>query len=316
MKWLAQAPSNIALIKYMGKTDAEQNLPTNASLSYTLNNLQTTVELEDTRLPKDMWEPLEMPGSMSSFELSDAAQQRFIDHLQVLKNYFHFKGHFVIHSSNNFPHSAGIASSASSFAALTKCAVRAMCELTYTDEPSAEIAAMLSRQGSGSSCRSFFSPWALWDKDGVRDFDLPYPDLIHQVVIANRDIKAVSSSEAHLRVASSPLFAGRTKRAELNLKTLVAALKNKQWNDSFEIVWTEFQDMHQLFETCEQPFSYMTDDSRSILDTLQELWHTHGDGPLVTMDAGPNVHLLYRPDQAELAKHMKQDHFVGNYDVL
>lgn len=155
MQWFSQAPSNIALIKYMGKKDEVHNIPDNASLSYTLNNLLSSVVLETTSGRKDFWEPLEIPGA-GTFILSPSAQNRFLEHLARLKEYFLFSGAFIVRSSNNFPHSSGLASSASSFAALTKCGMLALSELTNKPLPSIEIQAQLSRLGSGSSCRSFF----------------------------------------------------------------------------------------------------------------------------------------------------------------
>ena len=74
--------------------------------------------------------------------------------------------------------------------------------------------------------------------------------------------------------------------------------------------------MHALFTTCNDPFNYMTTASNKLLRELQDLWQRENDGPIVTMDAGPNVHLLYRPDQADMARQFKQDFLIGNYDVL
>ncbi|MBY0378012.1 MAG: diphosphomevalonate decarboxylase, partial [Gammaproteobacteria bacterium] len=161
MQWFAQAPANIALIKYMGKKDKDNNIPDNPSLSYTLNNLLSSVELESYTGKKDLWEPLDTPGA-GSFTLSIPGQQRFLQHLARIKAYFQFTGSFILRSTNNFPQSSGLASSASSFAALTKCAVLAISELRSQPLLSIEEQALLSMQGSGSSCRSFFSPWALW----------------------------------------------------------------------------------------------------------------------------------------------------------
>jgi diphosphomevalonate decarboxylase len=106
MVWLAQAPANIALIKYMGKKDENSNLPDNSSLSYTLNNLLSTVQLETRPGKKDVWEPLYMPGA-ASFSLSSMAQQRFLDHLARIKEYFGYEGGFLVQSINNFPHGSG-----------------------------------------------------------------------------------------------------------------------------------------------------------------------------------------------------------------
>lgn len=315
MQWFAQAPANIALIKYMGKKDTESNLPDNSSLSYTLNNLLSSVLLESHSGKKDIWEPLDTPGA-DPFVLHSTGQQRFLQHLARIKAYFNYTGSFIVRSTNNFPHSSGLASSASSFAALTKCASLAISELTSQPLLDIDKQAQLSMEGSGSSCRSFYSPWALWQYDKVEAIELPYTQLQHQVIVISHTEKQVPSSAAHLRVKTSPLYPTRSQRATENLKVLLIALKAQDWANAYQICWREFQDMHSLFTTSEPPFIYMTAGSQEALKSLQILWETKGDGPIVTMDAGPNIHLLYRPDQAELALQFKHDHLIGNYDVL
>lgn len=308
MHWFAQAPANIALIKYMGKKDHQKNIPDNPSLSFTLNNLQSSVQLTPTKASADRWEPL-----TSSFALSLAAQKRFLLHLANIKAFFNYQGNFVVQSDNNFPHSSGFASSASSFAALTRCAVNALSELTNTPLPSITTQAALSRKGSGSSCRSFFSPWALWDNEHVKSIDLPYMNLIHNVIVIDTQEKKISSSLAHQRIISSPYYANRPMRAAHHLQQLLDAFANQNWAMAYQICFREFEDMHQLFSTCNEPFTYITHDSKAALTALQHFWEKHDDGPLVTMDAGPNIHLLYRMDQACLAEQFKKDH---SYHVL
>ncbi|KTC95004.1 diphosphomevalonate decarboxylase [Legionella feeleii] len=315
MQWFAQAPANIALIKYMGKKDNEKNIPDNPSLSYTLNNLLSSVVLESHSGKKDFWEPLDTPGA-TPFVLSPLGQQRFLEHLARVKAYFGYKGAFIVRSTNNFPHSSGLASSASSFAALTKCAVLALSELSKKPLLSVEEQAQLSRLGSGSSCRSFFSPWALWEGETVEAINLPYTELIHQVIVISHDEKPVPSSEAHVRVKSSSHYTTRCQRATENLKVLRHALETQDWPSAYQICWREFQDMHQLFTSCKQPFSYITEKCQEALRSLQNFWNHNGDGPIVTMDAGPNIHLLYRPDQSKMALQFQHDHLIGNYDVL
>lgn len=315
MQWFAQAPSNIALIKYMGKKDAERNIPINASLSYTLNDLLTSVTLEKIPGKTDSWEPLDIPGG-ESFKLTSKEQTRFLDHLSRIKLNFSYSGAFLVRSSNNFPSSTGLASSASSFAALTKCAILALSELTKTQLPSVEEQAQLSRLGSGSSCRSFFSPWALWEDEEVKTVELPYTNFHHQVIIASHEVKPVSSRNAHQRIESSPLYQTRAARATEHLKLLLDALQLQDWKNAYEICWREFSEMHQLFESAEPPFSYRTEATFEILEVLQKHWKEHSDGPIVTMDAGPNVHLLYREDQTEMMKKLTQRAWVGNYDII
>lgn len=315
MFWFAQAPSNIALIKYMGKKD-EGNLPANASLSYTLDALLSTVHLEKQAGKTDYWEPLITPGVDEPLHLSQAAQARFLKHLAWLKSRFNYSGGFIVRSTNNFPLSSGLASSASSFAALTKCALIALSELTAQPMPSVEEQAALSRQGSGSSCRSFFAPWSRWRDETVEAVEFPYKELLHQVILVDHHEKKISSSEAHSRVTSSKDYPGRCERAETRLKLLENALQLQDWPSAYNLCWDEFQDMHHLFATSEQPFSYITEESKALLRALQDFWLAKGDGPLVTMDAGPNIHLLYRKDQADLARAFKKDYCIGNYDVL
>jgi diphosphomevalonate decarboxylase len=315
MSWIAQAPANIALIKYMGKKDDDNNIPDNPSLSYTLDNLLSSVTLENIPGKKDHWEPLFTPGA-EPFTLTKTAQERFLKHLSFLKDHFNYQGAFVVRSSNNFPTGSGLASSASSFAALTLCAIRALCEIQNTPMPSIEAQAQLSRIGSGSSCRSFFSPWALWENDTVRAIELPYPKLLHQVIIISHEEKQVSSREAHQRVKTSPFYIGRAKRADDNLQGLLDAFKTNDWHQAYVICWREFQDIHRLFETSATPFTYMTDATKNVLDSLEAFWQEKKDGPIVTMDAGSNIHLLYKPSQADLAQAFKCDYLLGEHDVL
>ena len=299
--WTQTAPANIALIKYMGKSDDLGNLPTNDSLSYTLTSCLTKVELTlKTMGCEDSWSELCDETYPYKPWLNIQNQQRFIQHLDRIKCYFEASDYaFNIRSANNFPSSCGIASSASSFAALTLCAAQALCELNNCTMPTMQALAMLSRQGSGSSCRSFLQPWSYWSaKDNsVTAPIFPYNQLLHSVFIVSKHKKSVSSSLAHRRVLTSPLFADRPARAKARMTLLLQALHNKEWPHMYELCHSEWQDMHALFTTCSEPFDYLQDQSRIVIKYFEDLWQRIGDGPLVTLDAGPNVHVLFRPDQ-------------------
>lgn len=315
MRWCISAPANIALIKYMGKENTPLNLPMNASLSYTLPHLLTTVEIETCLETEDRWEPLKGDAAFSAPPLSSAATARFLKHLAFLKQQFNYQSALIVRSANNFPQGTGLASSASSFSALTQCATQALSELTQTPCPSIETQAAWSRQGSGSSCRSFYSPWALWEEHSVREITLPYTKLDHQVILIHTAEKKVSSSEAHQRILSSPLYATRKARAETHLQTLLDALQKQQWKRAYEVCWDEFQDMHELFHTAQPSFCYITPEATEVLKTLRLAWERDQDGPLITMDAGPNIHLLYRPDQTALRLAQKAL-FSEHYHVI
>jgi diphosphomevalonate decarboxylase len=304
MKIQASAPSNIALIKYMGKLGTSGNVSSNASISYTLDHLKTFVEIEPSS--GDNWTPLEIKGQEIP-KISANGQARFLKHFAFLKQEFGIKGNFLIRSNNNFPSDCGLASSASSFAALTLAAYKLAKEQNPKFDMTLTQLANLSRQGSGSSCRSLFTPWSIWDANGARDINLPVKDLHHHVVVISDQIKKVSSSEAHQRINSSLLAAERTQRAEKRLQDLIAAIKKQDWQNSFELIWADFWDMHALFETSQPAFGYMTSGSLMALKIAKESWEKTGDGPWITMDAGPNVHLLYRNDQLDMAKKTEKE---------
>lgn len=294
--WFAEAPSNIALIKYMGKSNG--NIPYNSSLSFTLDKLISRVEMTEIDGSEDKFEPLDMVGFLE-LDITDKEIERFKKHLYFLKNFFNCDRHFLIRSGNNFPNDVGIASSASSFAALTKCVVEAMIDLGYTDRLSLTKMSELSRYGSGSSCRSFFAPWAIWENEHAEKIDLPFDDLEHTLCLVDSSKKRISSSLAHELVKSSLLFEDRNKRANIRIKELINAMRHKDWESMFHIIWADFFDMHALFETCDRPFGYMTPESFRLLSLIRKMWENKKDGPLVTVDAGPNIHLLWRPDQHE-----------------
>lgn len=296
--WQTDAPSNIALIKYMGKKDFKLNIPTNASLSYTLPHLKTTVKL--TESTHDHWKPLD-----GKQYITESGQIRFMNYLNKIKQHYQYDGGFCIESANNFPTGAGIASSASSFAALTKVASITLSELTKKPELSVDEQAKLSRTGSGSSIRSFYEPWALWQDDHCHKIDLGYDDLIHQVVIIESVPKKVSSTDAHKLIETSPIFESRQAEIQFRLDNLITAFKQKDWFATYQIVRDEFLEMHELFHTCNKPFSYMQPASKKITEEVETIWKDNNDGPLITMDAGPNVHLLFRQDQVELANQTK-----------
>ncbi len=316
MKWSVKAPANIALIKYMGKVPESANIPLNRSLSYTLPHLLTAVQIEINNRGEDCWEPLTDEDTFIPYHFSEKAQARFLNHLTRIKQAFNCTEHFTVRSANNFPHGAGLASSASSFAALTKAALQAVTDCTNTDMPSIEAQAHFSRMGSGSSCRSFFEPWAIWDDTSVQSITLPYTHLIHQVIVIQSTEKEVSSSEAHRRVSRISEYPKRKIRAENNLDALLQAFENQAWDEAYFICWREFQDMHALFLAANPAFSYITPEAETLLNQLENAWKKAGDGPIVTMDAGPNIHLLYRPDQAVQAQTFKQEAMENALHVL
>jgi diphosphomevalonate decarboxylase len=170
---------------------------------------------------------------------------------------------------------------------------------TGEDQPAERSSlSRLSAKGSGSSARSFFSPWALWDASGAGPAPLK-KELDHFVVLVEAEKKTVSSSEAHRRVSTSLLIKNRPERAARRLGEFLEVLES-HWQRAYEIAWAEFWDMHALFETSHPPFGYMKPSSLSVLEIVRRFWEKESAGPLATMDAGANVHLLFRPEDADV----------------
>ncbi len=343
MKWEASSFSNLALIKYMGKREFKKedmdskNIPLNSSLSYSLNHFITKVTIQKCESFEDEWRPYNLnPFVFDSYfvyeknfsenskkkcyrssqditfdtDLSSENQKKFLDFFQVLKRKFFFTGSYSISSVNNFPLSSGAASSASSFSALTlaayKLAKNVSSRKDYIESLTTKDLSAISRIGSGSSCRSFFSPWAYWKGEFATKYECSFGNLLHQLIVIDRGVKEVSSRQAHARVLESLYFEGRVERAENRLNQLMVALKAKNWKKCFEISWDEFMDMHSLFETSNPPFKYKRDLSDEVLNQLDRFWKEKKDGPIVTMDAGANIHLLYRQDQKNLVKEIEK----------
>lgn len=297
MVFEASAPSNIALIKYMGKSPLGGNRPANPSLSLTLNHLRSFVTIEAIDATTDVWEPL---SGFPELKLSEGGRKKFLSHFYQLKRHWNLGGHHRVRSANDFPPDCGLASSASSFAALTLATYEMAKSLNPNLKcPPVELSS-LSRQGSGSSCRSFFSPWAEWGDEGAEAWDLDL-QLAHAVVVVDDRKKSVSSSEAHQKISSSLLWQGRPERAKSRLEDLKKSLATSDWRSSYEICWAEFWDMHALFETSRPAFGYMSKGTLEVLDKCRQIWLHENDGPLVTMDAGANVHLLLREEQISQA---------------
>ena len=292
-QWQATMPANIAWIKYMGKQAHQESI--NPSLSYTLDQYTTTVTL--TLAEKTSFE--------AKTPWPKTAQDRFIKHLNYLKLQFNITEHFCISSLNNFASDCGLASSASSFAALTQSFFNFLaCQQHDYKTISKNKIAYWSTKGSGSSGRSFFKPWAIWDGNTLSAIELPYQNLEHVLLMVDHSPKLVSSSEAHIRIRSSLLYKDRAYRAQERYHALIDEMKKQNWSAIRSIVWAEFQDMHALFHTAEPSFSYFHANTTHCLNILQDSLLQDSRGPVITMDAGCNIHLLFN-NQDTIADYIK-----------
>lgn len=323
---IARAPSNIALIKYMGKK-AIGNLPENPSLSMTLSKLCTFAEVSVVESSKDIetWVP-EQPA-LGKYSESDLMFQvpvlkpegieKVLKHVRLLRakcpevfSPFQIKPragqfHYQLKTANTFPQASGIASSASAFAAVTLSVAGAMAsdfsefQKVYLENMSFRRAlASLSRQGSGSSCRSFEGIFVEWDAEATRTVESKLSELAHFVLLISGASKAVSSSEAHVFVKTSRLWEGRVARVEARLAQLKEALIAGDLGRVALISWGEAWEMHSLFHTATFPFSYWEPGTVEALRFLGPFVNSDNP-PIVTLDAGPNPHIIVRASDRE-----------------
>jgi diphosphomevalonate decarboxylase len=312
LKIRVRAPSNIALIKYMGKQ--ERNIPENASLSMTLNKLCTFLEIEviddgangfklDAETPElpsgfRKFPTVFKPEAVSKFENHYRRVQSRMTELAPARSIRADRASVRVKSVNTFPAGSGIASSASSFAALTLGSYLANLQNLHAEIPEIDAGlrrrlARISREGSGSSCRSFEGPWVEWQGENASQCGSNLPEMAHFVIVVEAREKKVSSSEAHIRVKTSPLWAGRVSRVTDRFERLRGALESGDRVNVSKFAWVEMWEMHSLFHTAAEPFSYWNPQTIDALHFFSEFVRSENSTPpIVTLDAGPNVHVI------------------------
>ena len=297
--YIAEAPSNIAFLKYWGKEDSESQWPWNDSLSMTLSHCMTRTQ---SLIRSDLQDFLiSFDGHVLN---SGPKKEKIHRYLSFLKDKFHFDSFLELETENNFPTGSGVASSASGFAALTLSALAAWTDSDSFEELerkgfSLEKLAFLSRLGSGSSCRSFFGGYVVWEKgetsqkQAVKPFLSGYDwKLSDTVVILSEDEKKLSSSEAHKRVPTSPLFKVRLSNMKEKLRSFQSALSKRKMERLGALLEKEALEIHNLIMTAEKPFSYLSDATLEFLCWLRKMREEEGVKAYFTIDAGPNVHVI------------------------
>ncbi|SFU27668.1 diphosphomevalonate decarboxylase [Pustulibacterium marinum] len=302
-----KSPSNIALVKYWGKKPIQ--LPANTSLSFTLNDCVTTTTLSYKPLDKTskeyVFDVLLDGESKKSFR---PKIEKFFENVEryfpFLKDY-----EFSIETSNSFPHSSGIASSASGMSALALCLMSMEKEMAKGDLEKDYFdrkASFVARLGSGSACRSVQGPIMVWGendsiKNSSNELAIPYPHKLHEVFTTYQDCillvdkgeKVVSSTVGHDLMHYHPFAKKRFKQAEKNIATLKGILKHGDLKGFIKLVESEALTLHAMMMTSMPYFILMKPNT---LEIIQKVWEFRKQTKLhlcFTLDAGANVHLLY-----------------------
>ncbi|WP_282017314.1 diphosphomevalonate decarboxylase [Salegentibacter mishustinae] len=302
-----KSPSNIALVKYWGKK--ENQIPANPSVSFTLKNCKTTTKMEFQQKPE--------PSATFDFELYFEGKkkedfkpkiQQFFKRIEqyapFLKDY-----KFIIHTENSFPHSSGIASSASGMSALALCVMSLEKELNpevANNEFFYKKASFLARLGSGSACRSLEGELIEWGEhqnipESSDLFGIKYPFEIDEVfksyqdtiLLVDKGQKQVSSSVGHNLMHGHPFAEERFAQAHSNLDKLKQIFASGNLEEFIAIVESEALTLHAMMMSSNPYFILMKPNTLEIINKIWEFRERTETPICFTLDAGANVHLLY-----------------------
>ncbi|MFT5168496.1 MAG: diphosphomevalonate decarboxylase [Saprospiraceae bacterium] len=308
-----RSPSNLAIIKYWGKYGKQ--LPRNPSISITLDAAFTETTMAfAAKTGADEGISLNF---LFENKPNEAFRGKLLKFLESITDIFPFikQLHLTIRSYNSFPHSAGIASSASSMSALALC----LCSLEHQlfgtlekDEDFRKKASYISRLGSGSACRSVYAKMALWGELGTVEgssdlFAIPYEDKTHaifknchdDILIASRGEKSVSSSAGHGLMEDNIYADNRYTQARQRLYNLVDILRAGDFDAFGRIAENEALTLHALMMMSNPSYILMHPNSLAMIEKVRQFRQDTSTPLYFSLDAGPNLHLLY-PDEVTL----------------
>ena len=315
------SPSNIALIKYWGKHGVQ--IPKNPSISFTLDTCKTTTklsyikreEINDEYELKVILDGKHKPGFEPKIHQFFG---RIESYLTFVKDYA-----FTIETSNSFPHSSGIASSASGLSALALCLMEMEREMqpAMTFKHFNQKASFIARLGSGSGCRSLEGPLVVWGEHaeikGSSDmYGVQYPYEVHPVfdnyqdaiLLVDKGEKPVSSTVGHNLMHNHAYAASRFEQAVVNLSSLISILETGDLDAFVRLVESEALTLHAMMLTSNPYFILMKPNTLQIIDEIWEYRRETGIPVCFTLDAGANVHVLFPDkDKEQVHEFIKND---------
>ena len=326
-----RSPSNIALVKYWGKSDPQ--IPKNASISFTLKNSYSETKVDFLKIADQNSVSFDFffEGSKKDEFKPKIAKffERILPYCPYLNQY-----HLTISSENSFPHSSGIASSASSLSALALCVMSLEKELNSEMETAffKQKASFLARLGSGSASRSIEGPLVVWgEHEGIAGssdlFGVPFNFEVHSnfkeycdtILLVDKGVKQVSSSVGHQLMFNHPFAEERFKQANNNLSKLSEILQNGDFKSFISIVESEALTLHAMMMTSDPYFILMKPNTLEIINKIWSYREENNSKICFTLDAGANVHVLYPKFEEEkvlqfiedkLSKHCQKNHYI------
>jgi len=302
-----KSPSNIALVKYWGKRKPQ--LPRNPNVSLTLQEAHTITTIDYA--PRTQTGLEVQVTYLFEGQNNPAFTARIQKYLNGLKTYLPWLDQVDLKfsSTNSFPHSSGIASSASSMAAIALglCSMEQHFFGGLQDRAEFfSMASFLARLGSGSACRSVFPAASVWgdtiEVEGSSDlFGVDIHTEMHQEVIDAHDTicivhageKSVSSSAGHSLMDQNPYSDIRFSNARNRLHQILPALRTADWSIIGRIMEQEALELHALMMTSNPSYILMRSGTLSIIEKIYAYRHDTKHPVYFTLDAGPNVHIIY-----------------------
>jgi diphosphomevalonate decarboxylase len=283
----AIAHPNIAFIKYWGNCEPDARIPANGSISMNLGGLETrTTVYFDPNINTDH---LTLNGEFAQ----KGALERVGRFMSLVRDIAEIQHYARIESQNSFPMGAGIASSASAFAALALAASKA-AGLDLNESALTRLA----RKGSGSACRSIPGGYVEWFADGcdpdsgAESIASPdHWDLIDCVAIVHKEHKLVGSTEGHALAHTSPLQPARVEGASQRLEACRNAILERDFDALADIVELDNHLMHAVMMTSSPRLMYWLPATLAIMQSVDS-WRREGIPACYTIDAGPNVHVI------------------------
>ena len=308
-----ESPSNIALIKYWGKK--ENQIPANPSISFTLNSCKTkttllfTTKEDKTEFSFDVYLDGEQKDDFKP--KIETFFKRIEKYVPFLKEY-----HFTIETSNTFPHSSGIASSASGMSALALCLMsleRSLSKVEVTSDYFNKKASFLARLGSGSACRSIEGNLIVWGNNQIVEgsnnlYGIKYPYEVHKdfkeyqdtILLVDKGEKQVSSTIGHNLMHKHPFAVNRFLQAHDNLKELKSILASGDLTHFIDLIESEALTLHAMMMTSMPYFILMKPNTLEIINRIWAFRKETGLPIGFTLDAGANVHVLYPKKDTQL----------------
>lgn len=297
-----KAPSNLAIVKYWGKKGTQE--PLNPSISFSLQQsyTQTTVSVKPAKKSGFTFRLEGEPREAFNVKIEQFLQQA-AQFLPFLQNH-----HLTIDSYNSFPHSSGIASSASAMSALA-LGISSLHQLSLGKKADAIDPIMVSglaRLGSGSACRSVYGGWSIWGKtntinESSNRYAIPLSQGIHPtfqslhdtILLIDTTPKKVSSSLGHQLMEQHPYRQARIDQAYANSEKLIRILASGELQSFFELAEAEALSLHGLMMSSNPGYTLFHGNTITAIHRIRAAREKERLPVGFSLDAGPNIHLLY-----------------------